>query len=312
MAKKIIFIHGRAVKPLEEDLQELWYNAIRHGIDRDFGQTELDAFEQVNKEFVYYGDLSNTFLHEEKGEKIPDETKSRIASLNELKKFRKEDFNKETYEDISKYGFLKEALADTFSGVLSLIRAGTPLISSVAPDMAHYWNQEAYFGSDVRFRLTKVLKEAFDNNDQIMLVSHSLGAIVSYDNLWKFSHYSEYRGDYGKNKKIDLFVTMGSPLGDENVKQHLKGKSSKGALKYPHNIRQWVNLSAEDDYICHDGKIANDFIKMKEYKLIGKSIKDIHPIYNLTVRNKKSNPHSAIGYLIHPEFTSLLTDWMKS
>ncbi|CDT46924.1 hypothetical protein VCR4J2_570015 [Vibrio coralliirubri] len=37
MAKKIIFIHGRAQKPDKDSLQALWYEAIEHGLERDCG-----------------------------------------------------------------------------------------------------------------------------------------------------------------------------------------------------------------------------------------------------------------------------------
>lgn len=93
----------------------------------------------------------------------------------------------------------------------------------VAPDMAHYWNEDTYFGSDVRHRLMVELKEALDNQDDVMIVSHSLGTMISYDVLWKLSHYGEYRHDYGADKKVNLLLTLGSPLGDENVKDRLKG-----------------------------------------------------------------------------------------
>lgn len=311
MAKKIIFIHGRAIKPLEDDLRELWYTAVMHGLQRDHGDTAIEKFASIKKEFVYYGDLSNTFLHDKKGEEIPDDIESRKAALERLKHYKKSDFSKRVYKRLAKGRFLKEALADTFSGALSMIRAGTPLVSVVAPDMAHYWNQEAYFGSDVRLRLTDILKQAFDDDDEIMLVSHSLGTIISYDNLWKFSHYGEYRHQYGSKKKIELFVTMGSPLGDETAKQHLKGKKSSGNHKYPHNIKRWVNIAAEDDYISHDSRLKNDFKKMYKAGLLEEPVKDIYPVYNLTVRNESPNAHSAIGYLINPKFIDLLSEWMN-
>jgi hypothetical protein len=251
-------------------------------------------------------------LHEEKGEASIDDIVSRQTALNTLKTYRRSDFNKATYKKLAKNSFLKEALADTFSGVLSIVRAGTPLISAVAPDMAHYWNQESYFGSDVRLRLTEVLKRSFDKNDEIMLVSHSLGTIISYDNLWKFSHYGEYRQDYGEHKKVELFVTMGSPLGDETAKQHLKGKESRGRHRYPLNIKRWVNISAEDDYVSHDSRLKNDFKEMFKMGLLEEPVRDLYPVYNLTVRNESPNPHSAIGYLVNPKFIDLLSEWMNS
>ena len=311
MAKKLIFIHGRNTKPLENELRNIWYAAVRGGLKRDFGAQAVSAFNSVAKKFVYYGDLSNKFLHKEKGVKIPDDVASRKETLKQLKTYATNEFRKGVYNKLEGKDALKEGLADTFSGILSALRIGEPLVSAVAPDMGHYWNREQYFGSDVRYRLTKVLKQAFDHDDQIMLVAHSLGTIVSYDCLWKFSHYGEYRHDYGSQKKIDLLVTMGSPLGDENVKDNLKGSSSKGKLRYPNNIKEWVNISAEDDYISHDSRLKNDYKDMVKYRLLKKNVREIYPIYNLAVRNNKSNPHSSVGYLIHPKFTELLWNWIS-
>lgn len=308
MAKKIIFIHGRAQKPDKAPLQALWYDAIEHGLQRDCGDSSsLQAFRDVDKRFVYYGELSNRLL-----KKPTEDPVSRQLALAKLKEYQTNQFDKATYDDVSKMGFLKEALADTFSAILGRLGAAETLITMVAPDMAHYWNEDTYFGSDVRHRLMIELKEALDNQDDIMIVSHSLGSMISYDVLWKLSHYGEYRHDYGADKKVDLLVTLGSPLGDENVKGRLKGSRLKGDKKYPLNIQQWINISAEDDFISHDSEIKNDFKEMLELGLVPGGMKDIYPIYNLNIRNGKSNPHASIGYLIHPEFIAVLDEWLSS
>jgi len=305
MAQRIVFIHGRGAKPSKEDLEQLWYDAVRHGLDRDFGTSAKDTFDSVQKDFVYYGDLSNKRL--DKAEESP---LSRRDSLDNLCRYSSKSFTKSTYRRVAKAGFLLEGLADTFSSALAGLHVAEPLISIVAPDIKHYWNDEDYFSNDVRYRLTTILKEAFDAGDKIMLVAHSLGSMIAYDNLWKFSHYSEYRHTYGKLKKVDLFVTFGSPLGDENVKQNLKGAKSKGFKKYPANIRRWINISAEDDYVSHDNKLTDDFKKMNSLGLLSEKIKDFHPIYNLAIKNGRSNPHSSLGYLIHPTFVKTLHAWL--
>jgi hypothetical protein len=306
ITKKIIFIHGRDQKPSESSLRQLWYEVVAHGLERDFGMADRQLFDEVAKEFVYYGDLSNDFL------KVSEEDPaSRFEALENLKSYSKSQFNKATYKAVSKAGFLKEALADTFSAALGKLHLAEPIITMVAPDMAHYWNEEeSYFGSDVRNRLTPVLRSAFDEDDEVLLVSHSLGTMISFDNLWKFSHYGEYRRTYGAAKKVELFITLGSPLGDENVKDRLKGSSNKGFRKYPTNIKRWLNISAEDDYISHDSKILNDYKEMVKLGILGGGIKDIYPIYNLNVRNGRSNPHSSIGYLAHPKFSAAVYDWL--
>ena len=65
MAKKIIFIHGRDQKPDKAPLEALWYDAIEHGLQRDCGGSNaLQAFRDVEKRFVYYGELSNKLLEQ--------------------------------------------------------------------------------------------------------------------------------------------------------------------------------------------------------------------------------------------------------
>ncbi|MGL0819672.1 hypothetical protein [Vibrio vulnificus] len=305
MAKRILFIHGRAPKPDKNDLQTLWFNAIQHGLLRDYGESRVQAFKQIEKRFIYYGDLSNELL-----EAPTEHPQSRIDALDKLKQYPRNGFTKTNYKKVSKAGFLAEALADTFSAVLGHLKLAEPLITSVAPDMAHYWNEDSYYGSDLRSRLTKELKEALDSGDEVVMVAHSLGSMISYDCLWKLSHYGEYRHDYGAEKKVDLLITLGSPLGDENVKARLKGSSLSGKKRYPLNLHQWCNISAEDDYISHDNRIKNDFKEMLQLGLVKGGMKDIYPIYNLCVRDKQSNPHSAIGYLVHPKFVTVLNQWM--
>lgn len=311
MPKKIIFVHGRNIKPPERELRKLWYDAIRAGLKRDFGIIAAKAFTAVKKEFVYFGDLSNEFLHNQTGVVIPDEIESKRETLNQLKRYCAEDFNKKNYSKIAGDNALKEGLADTFSDTLSLFRLGASLISAAALDMGCYWDAGNYYGSNLRLRLGRVLQKAFDRNDKIMLVAHSFGSIVSYDTLWKFSHYGEYREKYGNSKKVELFVTLGSPLGDENVKAKLKGGGIVGSHRYPHNIKRWVNISAEDDFVSHDSRLMDDYKAMQKYNLLEAPVRDIYPIYNLAIRNGRAKPHTSLGYLIHPEFSEVLWGWLS-
>jgi hypothetical protein len=305
VGKRIIFIHGRSQKPERKILQKLWFDATRFGIERDFGDVGTKNFDKVKKEFVYYGDLSNDFLEQ------PDEDPtSRFSALEVLKSYAKKDYNKKTYLKVSDGGGLSDEAARMFSGILGTLGVADYLITKVAPDMAEYWSPEAYFGSDVRSRMTRVLKNALRSGDEIMIIAHSLGTMVTYDNLWKFSHYGEYRHEFGDSKKVHTLVTLGSPLGDENVKAHLKGSKSQGLKRYPTNLQNWINFAAVDDYISHDASLKNDYREMIKFKLLDNPIVD-KKIYNLNVREGSANPHSSIGYLIHPELSELVYEWLK-
>lgn len=104
MAKRILFIHGRAPKPDKNDLQTLWFNAIEHGLQRDYGESRVQAFKQIEKRFIYYGDLSNELL-----EAPTEHPQSRIDALDKLKQYTRNGFTKTNYKKVSKAGFLAEA-----------------------------------------------------------------------------------------------------------------------------------------------------------------------------------------------------------
>jgi hypothetical protein len=111
-----------------------------------------------------------------------------------------------------------------------------------------------------------------------------------------------------RTAKVTTWLTMGAPLGDESVKRRLNGADAEKFRRYPNNILSWLNVAAEDDYACHDDRLANDYAGMLEQRLISR-IEDAR-IYNLAVRYGRSNPHNAYGYLTHPRVTRAIAKWL--
>ncbi len=263
--KHIVFIHGRHFKPDPEVLTRNWYAALRHGLKRDGNTTALDKFNAVQKTMVYYGDISNEFLVG-KGLQFDkaEDTADRKKTLRLLKQYSPNHFSlpqaKKIYNNLPGKTAMKEFLADTIGEIAAGFRVGKRLISHVAPDMAHYWNTETQYGSDVRWRLTQPLAAALRKDHDILLVSHSLGTMIAYDVLWKFSYYGEYQDI--REKRISQLITMGAPLADETIKRNLKGAHVKGTRRYPTNIERWDNFAAEDDFISHDQSVQDDFKEM--------------------------------------------------
>lgn len=305
MAKTILLIHGRHFKPPKADLKKLWLEALRHAIKRDH-PGKLQAFKDAKVELVYFGDLSNAFLKSALGKPVPKDTASRQATLDQLKLYKRSQFTKTNYKKLPGHNAWMEGLADTFAGALNLFGLSQPIIERVAPDMAEYWGNYR-FGSEVRAVFTDAIIKAMKKPGDLCVAGHSLGSIISWDVFWKLSHYSEYRGE-SWNRKVDLWITLGAPLADETVKDNLKGATLSEPDRYPTNIVDWLNITAEDDYISHDQKVANDFRGMKKLGYVN-SIKDKR-IYNLAVRDGKSNPHHGVGYLIHPAMADALAAWL--
>ncbi len=313
MANHIVLIHGRSFKPEKAELKRNWLSALRFGIARDDpGGDTLAAFDQAKKTFVYYGDLSNDFLRSRgKRYDVARDVADRSKALAALEEIPQRGFSEKRYNEIRGANGLMEGLADLASGPLSFLGLGDNLVGSVAPDMAHYWNTGRPWGSSVRWRLTFELEKKLKKpENHVALISHSLGTMIAYDTLWKFSHYAEYAHLRERGTPLSLLMTLGSPLGDSSVRKNLKGASVSGIRRYPTNIRKWVNVAAEDDYISHDSGLANDYHEMVDFGLV-RSLQD-EAIYNLAVRDGKANPHHGTGYLIHPVVSRHLRSWLRS
>jgi len=176
-------------------------------------------------------------------------------------------------------------------------------------DFAKYFDRKSDYALKVRERLKRQLCELMDRGDRIVLLSHGTGSVVAYDVLWQLSHDPELKEKYG-GQKVEVWITLGAPLGDTNIRKRLLGAKAKAATKYPHNVITWHNVAAEDDYTCHDNTLADDFKVMLRQRVVS-AVHD-HRVFNLAVRYGKSNPHSSIGYYIHPRISKILADWLQT
>jgi len=308
MTRTILLVHGRSFKPDKKALKRYWMSALRHGVRRDLTPARQRRFEEARVEMVYYGHHSNEFLRSRGGTYDPaKDLLDRRLTLDRLKGYPASEFNRQAYNVLPGKTSLKEFLADLGSMLAGPIRLSGPMISAAAPDIAHYWDEETKFGSDVRYEMIGPLRRAMRRKGKILVISHSLGTMVAYDTFWKFSHMSEHRHD-SSTRSVDTWITLGSPLADETVKRNLKGASLSGGRRYPSIVRHWLNFSAEDDYISHDGTVENDYRDMLRQDLVS-GISD-QDIYNLAVRNGRSNPHSSAGYLIHPKVIAAIGAWL--
>ena len=303
--KRLFLVHGRNFKPKKGVLEGLWVEALQHGIREDFGEEAAEQFESIEKTFVYYGQLSNEFLaqHDRRYDEEKD-VADRRATLEALKAIPRGDFyDKRTYhKNSSLFRGFREFFMDALARPTDIFGVADNLASMIAPDMARYWNEETEFGSEVRATLTWPLREALKDGDDVMLIGHSLGTLVAYDVFWKFCYTSEHKEVH--DCAITHFVSLGSPLGNPTVQVRLKGGKLGGSRKYPKNILRWSNVAAEDDYICHDETVQDDFQRMARTKIVD------HRIYNLAVKDGSANQHHGAGYLIHPIVAQLVNEWI--
>ena len=183
------------------------------------------------------------------------------------------------------------------------------LVAELFDDVQRYFLLHS-FASHVRKRLLTVLVPALRRRERVLLIAHSFGSIVAYDVLWMLSHLREYTSLH--DRRVDTFVTLGSPLGDKVVKGHLLGWKYPLAQRYPANIRRWCNLSARGDVIAHDARVAGDFRPMRTHTPLERFEEYANLCTVYRGRDGAWNPHKLYGYLILPELGRLIATTLRS
>jgi hypothetical protein len=307
--RTLLFVHGRDFKPNAIEMMDISVAALRAGVERDYPES-MDLFHGMHKRIAYYGDISNKFL-QDKGLRYDEkldvgDRRNALQSLSAIEK--RKNFGVSRYDRLPGKTAIAEFVADLTAPLLAALGLSKKVISKIAVDLGEYWNEKSDFGSRVRDRVRTAICEATEGDNRVILVSHGTGCIVAYDVLWQLSHDPAYKEQF-EERKIDLWLTLGAPLGDATVIRKLLGAGRKGLERYPSNIVSWHNVSAEDDYTSHDNTLADDFKPMLGQKQVS-CIRD-YRIYNLAVRYGRSNPHNSMGYLIHPRVAQIVAEWLR-
>jgi hypothetical protein len=304
LSKAVVFIHGEGNQPGPKALEEAWIDSVRAGLKRA-DEDALAAFDAVPRSFVYFADLTAGLRDERKYDAVLDAEDLRLTH-EELGKRKTRAFNSRSdYEQLSGRTSLRELIADIGMPLARAIGMSMPVLRNVGPDVAGYLS-DTQIGAAVRARLTETLADLFARHQELCIVGHSLGTVVAYDVLHQLSRSND--APWYSGQKLQLFITLGSPLGDATVQDNLSGADASGEARYPDNIVRWTNFNADDDFVAHDNKLANDFKAMQAGRLVS-SIDD-HAVLNFSLRYGKSDPRCALGYLMHPRFARTLADWV--
>lgn len=308
--KRIIMVHGLASKPPEKDVHDLWSLCIRESLKVD------DFSDQI---------VDDTFRSAYWANAVPSHIEDDQAYVTELKdcvnKVIQERKDKKDAFHVGLGAQFRSFFTNRAVDILDIFSTALTIKDNVANAMLKevgLYNSDQYIADRIRKPLEAELRKAWDEGCDIALLSHSMGTFIAYDVLWRFSHrnvegYREYH-----NKKISLFVTMGSPLGDKTAQDLLFGKGfGEGSPRYyPTNITRWHNYSCLGDIVAHDSTLSDDFHeKMKGLNLINsgnKATADYVKLYNPFKRaNGKPNPHKSYGYLVQPKLAKWLSKFLK-
>lgn len=307
--RSILLVHGRDFKPSVDALTEISTAALRAGLERDYPQC-VPIFDSVRRDFAYYGDLSNHILAS-RGLRYDEELdigdrRNALAALRQIPARKR--FGIRQYDRLPGKSAVAEFVVAICAPVLGMLGLWGWLCARKAPDFSQYLRRESDYSADCRKRVRDKLVAMLSAGDQVMLISHGTGSAIAWDALWELSHDDRFRGSTD-GAKVDLWLTLGAPLGDRHCRKRLLGAGEQGERQFPANVIAWHNVAAEDDYTCHDNTVADDFRRMLRERAIS-GVHD-HVIYNHAVRYGKSNPHSSVGYYIHPRVAKILADWLQ-
>ena len=322
LQKQIIIIHGLASKPPEN----VWLNLCRSCLIENVRIEDSDLADELtrNPEIIQSAYWADSVPYH-----IPDDhvycnkLQLRVDDVIRERRLGGERFHVGPGEDVG--AFFRDRgkdLVKIFSRALALQEA---IMKSFLEETRLY-SEEQYIADRMRKPLEKKLTNAWKKKMDVALISHSMGTFITFDVLWRFSHrnvapYSDY-----SSKKVQLFVTMGSPLCEPGVKGMLFARhhSSDAMRRFPTNVQMWHNYSCLGDVVCHGANFQKDYFDpLLQSCIIPGSPKHLliyySQLYNPFVNvahdgnadEEKRNPHKEYGYLVQPRLGSWLVDFLK-
>jgi hypothetical protein len=183
-------------------------------------------------------------------------------------------------------------------------RLANSTIRTQVGDLRRYQRDSGGIGTRIRGLVREALESAWAESARVLLIGHSLGSVICYDTLWDLSR------ERGANPRVDLFMTLGSPLATHVIGQGLRGTNKRGADAYPCNIARWVNLTARADTTALQPRLQPRFREMLDLGLVG-SIDDHVDLENCFRGAYGLNTHEAYGYLFQRTLAEIVGEFIE-
>jgi hypothetical protein len=320
--KRIIMIHGLASKPPEAALHKLWSRCVIENI-RVTHKKVATALEQ-HPQCMVHAYWADAIPHH-----IPDDSRyvrklgAQVDKAIEARREVGEGFH------VGKGAKVGEFFKSRGLDVVNVFSRALTIKDDV---MKHYlaetrlYDEDQYIADALRSPLEQELRDAWTKGCDVALLSHSMGTFIAYDVLWRFSHrategFVEYR-----NNRVQMFVTMGSPLADSSIRKLLFARQHKdsGKREFPTNIDRWHNYACLGDVVSHEHDFEGDFFAdMKALKILPSRPKhraidyaNLHNPFEVVSHagnrgKEKRNPHKSYGYLVQPRLGTWLADFLN-
>lgn len=175
------------------------------------------------------------------------------------------------------------AAAETLGYTAEILPLPEPLRRWVTRRITRGFLPDVYdylFDLQEQTRMDATLVQRLQAGSRFIIVAHSLGTVIAYHTLASLQAQ-------GKAPEVPLLVTLGSPLGMQEVQDRLRSMLG-GRLPRLDGVSNWLNVSDRLDPVAVDARLAG------EYHCAG-ALEDIARL-NVNVDSPR-HPHSATGYL---------------
>lgn len=276
----LTFIHGISNKPAAEELHRIWRGALLNAAS----PLDLDA-EGVTSEMVYWADVLYA-------EPMPEGELESAADTLEISVGDTEEVTIPTAGDPLERAWI-EAMSDRIgvdpktgetlasdntnlegdgegAGTMADDLERIPLpgfvkdrfIKRFLRDVHHYlFNTEItprpgekfWVQDEIRNRFVDAVKRGDTQSSPHIVVSHSMGTVIAYDCLKRVADCP----------KVDALITLGSPLGIDEVQDKLKPEWSRNEGFPTDKVAgDWLNVFDPKDVVSRlDPHLGNDYRK---------------------------------------------------
>lgn len=276
---RMILVHGISQEgKSEKKILDEWLTTL-HATFAKQGSDPLGRLSRI--EAVFYGDLlasnSSPWMKSEAlamgaEEASEDFDEFAVEALEEMAiaiGITRAEIEAEATETVVPMG--KGPHKKWLKSIAKTIEKVSPLKGTIALralGQAHAYIRNQY----VHDLVNKKVRPVFEDDEPAVIVSHSLGTIVSYALLREFDRN-------GRPRQSPLWLTLGSPLGIDVVRRGF----TKPRVR-PEGVSRWVNAADPEDFVALRSALdASDF---------GPNIENFSD-----VENGPENPHSIAGYL---------------
>ncbi|MDA2917018.1 hypothetical protein MYX64_09305 [Nitrospinae bacterium AH_259_B05_G02_I21] len=321
--KRIIMIHGLASKPPKEDLNDLWKRCIIENIRVNNNRLGKQLSRVGSDVFVnaYWANATPHHI-EDDADYVRDLRKQVNKVIRERRRI-KNRFHVRAPERIG--AFFKDRGTDVVKLLAGALTIKDDVMKGFLRETELY-DEDQYIADRMRRPLEEALRDAWSKKCDVALLSHSMGTFISYDVLWRFSHRNVSGFKKFKKKKVRLFATMGSPLGDATVRGLLFARHhrSHGKRRFPTNIDFWHNYACLGDVVSHQHNFEDVFFEpMRKLRIIPRTPEyraidyvNLHNPFRVVehpgnVGREKRNPHKSYGYLVQPRLGTWLADFLQ-